>query len=391
MSFQTLHYSDRSCICYAPCLMEGTRWENLPEHIVVRIFSFLRLSERSTASQTCKHWREFFNSPVLWQTFQFKFDDSKEFKYGKCLENHGQYLRKVEIHCQQEEKINRESACTLIRKLSAMKVRRLEKFTIKFLGENPLFYAGHEFIDCLRDLFDKPKSDSQVQIPLKSVDLCKLPIAYSDDLINLLAENNPDLESLNIQNASLICKVTSGCIENVVDKCRKLKSLALHHTSITEEIMLSLTEDNRAQLEHLSIDCRREEKFGKVITSDVWQKVRHEMPSLRVTLAFDCSCPMFKVDAILTPEVPVKDLRLEVMSRVVSQVYFAAVNYSETLERLSISTTRSEELEQALIYLVTKCHKLSELYVFQCCISPETKQKILEIRPQMKRFFIKTK
>lgn len=371
--------------------MEEIKWENLPEHIVVGIFSFLSLSERLTASLTCKPWRECFYSPVLWQTFQFRFLASREFKYSKCLENHGQYLRKVEIHCNQEDKINRESACTLIRKLSAMKVRRLEKFTVKFIGENPLFYAGHEFIDCLRDLFDKPKNDCEVQFPLKSVDLSRLPIAFSDDLINLLAENNPDLESLNIQNAALVCKVTSGCIENVVNKCRKLKCLALHHTSVTEEMMLSLTEDDRVQLEHLSIDCRREEKFGKDITSEIWENIRHKIPSLRVTLAFDCSCPMFKVDEILKPEVPVKNLRLEVMSRVVSQVYFAAVNYSETLERLSISTTSSQELEQALIYLVTNCRKLTELYVFQCYISHETKQKILELRPQIKKFFIKTK
>lgn len=371
--------------------MEGIKWRNLPEHIVVQIFSFLSLSERFTASATCRQWREHFNSPVLWQTFQFKFVDSTEFKYSKCLENHGQYLREVEIHCRQEHKINRECACTLIRKLSNMKVRRLEKITIKFLGENPLFYAGQEFIDCLRDLFDKPSMECQVQIALKSVDLSELPVAYSDDLINVLAENNPELESLNIQNAALICKVTSGCIENVVKRCRKLKSLAVHHTSVTEEIMLLLTEDDRAQLEHLSIECRREEKFGKDITSDVWVNVRRKMPSLRVTLAFDCSCPMFKVDEILKPEVPVKNLRLEVMSRVVSQVYFAAENYSETLERLSISTTNSEELEQALIYLVTKCHKLNELYVFQCCISQEAKLQIMEIRPQIKKVFIKTK
>lgn len=371
--------------------MAESNWENLPEHVVVGIFSFLSLSERATASLACKHWLECFNSPVLWQTFQFKFLDSKEFKYSECLENHGQYLRNVEIHCQQEDEINRDGACTLIRKLSNMKVRRLEKFTVKFVGENPLFYAGREFVDCLRDLFGKPKHDCDVQFHLKSVDLSKLPVAYSDDLINLLAENNPDLESLNIQNAALVCKVTSDCIENVVHKCRKLKHLALHHTSVTEEIMLSLTEDDRAHLDHLSIDCRREEKFGKDITSETWENVRQKIQSLRVTLAFDHSCPMFKVDAILKPEIPVKNLKLEVMSRVVSQVYFAADNYSETLERLSISTTGSQELEHALIYLVTKCRKLSELYVFQCYISQETKQKILELCPQMKKIFIKAK
>lgn len=371
--------------------MEELKWENLPEHIVVGIFSYLRLPDRLSASLACKQWRECFHSPVLWQTFLFKFIDSMEFKYGKFLENHGQYLKRVEIHCKQDEDINRESACTLIRMLSGIKVRRLEKFTVKFIGENPLFYAGHEFIDCLRDLFDKPKQNCEIFYTLKSVDLSKLPIAYSDNLINCLVENNPDIELLNIQNASLVCKVSSVCIENVVNRCRKLKSLAVHHTSVTEEILLLLAEEDRTALEHLSIDCRREEKFGKDITSETWELVTKKIPKLRVTLAFDTSCPMFKVDTILKPQIPVKNLRLEVMSRVVTQVYFAAMNYSETLERLSVSTTGSEELEQALLYLASKCQRLSELYVFQCYLSQETKQKIQELRPNMKKLFIKTR
>ncbi|PFX23353.1 hypothetical protein AWC38_SpisGene12113 [Stylophora pistillata] len=316
---------------------------------------------------------------------------AQEFKYTKCLENHGHYLRTVEIHCKQEDKINRESACTLILMLSGMKERRLERFTVKFLGENPLFYAGQEFIECLRVLFDKPSEDVKVLSTLKSVDLSKLPIAYSDNLINCLVENNRDLESLNIQNAALVCKVTSGCIENVLKRCRKIKSLALHHTSVTEEILLSLTEENRAPLSHLSIDCRREEKFGKDITSETWEVVRRKIPNLRVTLAFDTSCPMYKVDMILKPEVPVKNLRLEVMSEVIDQVYFAAMNYSKTLENLSISTTSSEELEKALLYLVTRCERLKELFVFQCYISQDTKQKILELRPQLQKYYIKSK
>ena len=368
----------------------GIEWEALPEHIVVQIFLYLSLSERLLASLSCKQWLQCFYSPALWKVGEFKFVDSGEFKYGKCVENYGQYFREVEIACKQEERINRDNACTMIRKLSALKVRRLEKFTFIFVGENPLFYAGHEVIDCLRDLFNRPKSGCQLKLSLKYVDLSKLPIAYSDDLLNILAENNPDLESLNIQNAGLICKVSPRCIQNVVSTCRKLKSLAIHHTSITEETMLLLTEHDRTQLEHLSIDCRREEKFGKDITSEVWSDVTRKIPSLRVTLAFDCSCPMFKVDTILKPEVPVKNLRLEVMSRVVSQVYFAATNYNETLERLTISTTCSEELERALIYLVTNCHKLRELCVFQCSLSQLTKQKILEIRPGMKKLYIKT-
>ena len=62
--------------------MDEKKWENLPDHIIVGILSFLGLSDRLTASLACKQWRECFGSPVLWHTFHFKFVDSKEFKYA---------------------------------------------------------------------------------------------------------------------------------------------------------------------------------------------------------------------------------------------------------------------------------------------------------------------
>ena len=383
--------SPKQSILACVASMEETKWQNIPEHIVVRILSYLKLSDRRNVALTCKRWWECFDSPVLWQTLKFEFLDSEEFKYTECLENHGEYLRNVYVHCSQADKTNRENACALIRKISNLKVRRLERITVKFTGENPLFYAGHEFIACLRELFEKPKDNCEVLFKLKSVDLSKLPVAYGDDLINCLVENNPALDDLNIQNASLVCNVTSACIQNVLRHCRQLRSLALHYTSVTEEILLSLTEEDRVHIEHLSIDCRREEKYVKDISSETWQEIRRKIPELRVTLAFDCSCPMFKVNEILKPEVPVKVLKLELMSRVVYQVYFAAENYYETLEMLSISTTSSRELEQALIHLATRCEALRELCVFQCSISQETADKLLRLRPGIKRLLVKTR
>lgn len=371
--------------------MEERNWATLPDHIIVTILLHLELSDRCRSARVCKSWRACFDYPVVWHSFKFVFHSSKDFEYDKCLENHGEYLKSVEIDCKQGEKANRENACQLIRKLGNLKVRRLQRLKIVFSGENPLFYAGQEFIQSLKDLFSSPKVDCSVTSGLKAVDLSKLPIAYGDDLLRCLAENSSDLESLNIQNGSLVCKVSPACISNIVHKCRKLKSLALHYTSVTENILLSLTEGDRLPLEHLSIDCRREEKYGKDISSKTWQELRTKIPCLRVTLAFDQSCPMFKVNAILKAEVPLWTLWLEVQARVVYQVYFAADSYSETLERMSISTTNSVELERALIHLASRCTKLRELYVFQCYVSKEIRDKILELCPGMKKYILKVR
>ena len=369
--------------------MRELKWVNLPHHIVVTVLSHLELTEKCAVARVCKSWRECFHSPTLWHSFRFVFHASNTFIYDNCLKNHGAYLRSVVVDCKQELTSNRRNACELIRKLGSLKARRLEHVKITFSGENPLFYAGHEFIQALTDLFSTPRPSSDALHGLKSVDLSKLPIAYGDDLLECLSDNNSDLEALNIQNRSLVCKVTSACVSHIVGRCRKLKFLALHFTSITEDIILALIEDDRVPLEHLSIDCRREEKYGKDISSETWQKLRSQIPRLRVTLAFDQSCPMFKVNAILKPEIPLWTLWLEVQASVVYQVYFAAENYSETLQKMSMSTTNSAALEQALIHLASRCKQLRELHVFQCYISKETRDTILGLCPQMEKFTLK--
>jgi F-box/leucine-rich repeat protein 8 len=268
---------------------------------------------------------------------------------------------------------------------------------VNFVGENPLFYAGQEFVECLQDLFGPVPTepeDNRVQVlsRIKSVDLSGIPVALNDALLLCLAEHNSEtLEYLNIQNASLVCKVTASCILKLVQKCRKLKSLATHYGNITEDILLTFIEEKRSPLNHLSVLCRREEKYGKDISSETWGTVRAKLPDLRVTLYFDLSCPMFKVNAILKPEIPVAYLRLLIQARVVQQVYFAIQYYSKTLEKVALSTTNSPELENALLHLSTVCSKLKEIHVFQCYISSETKEKILKILPNLKKYTLKTK
>ncbi|EDO37197.1 predicted protein [Nematostella vectensis] len=372
--------------------MEEKSWADLPDHIIVSVLSYLRLPQRSHVSLVCKSWHEAFCSPFLWHSFRFTFTASEDFKYQRCLDKLGQYFRRVEVCCDQAEDKNRQNACRAIEALAKLKKRRVEHISIRFIGENPLFYAGKEFIRSLKTLFGPVPEGTEAILGLKSVDLRKLSIAFEDDLFHCLVENNfKILEELNIQNASLVCKVTSGCILKLVQKCRKLICLATHYGSITEDILLAFTEDERSALQNLSILCRREEKYGLDISSKTWTVLKNKLPGLKVNLAFDSSCPMFKVNAILKPEIPVSDLRLEVQARLVCQVYFAAEHYSGTLETLSLSTTNSPELENALIHLVTACTYLRQLYVFQCYISQNAKTEILKRRPELKRYLLKTR
>lgn len=374
--------------------MASSSWGSLPDHIIASIFTHFNHSERCKLALVCKTWLDAFRSPSLWHAFRFDFISAEEYRYESFLKEHGHHLRDVKIRCDQEEKINRENACKLIHDLRHLPKRRIDGITVQFIGENPLFYVGHEFIQSLQEFFS-PLLDEEGQCKamsrLRRVDLSRVSVTFINDLFLCLAEHNSDtLEYLNIQNASLVCKVTADCILNLVQKCRKLKYLATYYGNINDEVLLAFAEEERSPLEHLSVLCRREEKYRLATQSQTWQTVIKKLPNLRVTLWFDYSCPMFKVDGILKPEIPVSCLKLLIQARVVQYVYFATQYYSKTLEKVAISTTNSPEFENALLHLVSACSKLTELHVFQCTISTNVRQEILQIRPELKRFTLKT-
>ena len=161
---------------------------------------------------------------------------------------------------------------------------------------------GQEFIDALCELFAPAQEGIQVVNSLVHVDLSDINVAFSGELLDLISENNPLLETLNIQNKVLICQVQSGDTLRFVERCRtrRLRELCIYiyNHSLSEEVLLALTADDRAALEHLSVYFRREDKFSRDIPADIWKKVTSKLPRLRVTLGFDHTCAQGKVSEV---------------------------------------------------------------------------------------------
>lgn len=304
-------------------------------------------------------------------------------KYIKCIEKHGQSLQSVYIELDQSVPENRQNACRVIRGLANLSIRRLKKLRVKFTGENPYFYAGKEFVEALGDLFKSPEPDTKVVKTLESVDLSGLTVAYDDSLFRLLYENHPNLQQLNIQNRQLVCKVSPTCILQLVQMCRKLTELAVFKCSLSEDVLKAFSEKDRTPLRLLSIKCRREEKYSKDISSEVWQSLATALPDLRVTLIFDHNCPLHLISEIMKPEIPVSVLRLETYTYIYDEVRHATNCYCDTLEKVVLQTPlsrNSPELNAALLEMAAKCTKLTALHVF-CVLEKETVEKILQLRP----------
>ena len=302
----------------------------------------------------------------------------------------GTQLREVDIELNQKNPLNRENACTVITSLARCEERRLQKIRVHFTTENPLFFQGMEFLYCLAELFGPPDPKIEMMHTLTSVDLSGLSITLDDILFNLLANHhNETLQSLNLQNSPLCCRVSPECILNLAKSCRKLTSLSMHYKSMSGELLEAFSEPNRAPLQVLSLACRREEKYHKAIPSSAWEKFVVKLPELRVYFYFDHTIERHRIPMILHPGIPVVELCLRTLTELNEEVALSAAYYSETLEHFVITTKGTKSLQQALLNLVEASNKLRELHCY-CALDDDTILRVKELRPQLEKYTLKT-
>jgi len=278
--------------------MESFGWNYIPHNILVDIFVLLSPSDRFRASLTCHSWNSCFHISCIWSKFLFRFLTEQDSNCLQCVEKFGIYMKTVYIELNQYYPFNRTNACQVLSAISRLPERRVQQLNIRFVGENPCLYAGQEFVVALFELFGPAHEDIHIVNSLLHVDLSDMNVAFTGELLDLLSENNPLLETLNIQNKVLICQVQSSDMLRFVERCRRLRELCIYNYSLSEDVLLALAADDRAALEHLSVYFRREDKFSRDMPSDVWKKLTAKLPCLRVTLGFDHTCPQFKVTEV---------------------------------------------------------------------------------------------
>lgn len=366
--------------------MEPDFWTSIPDHIIINVFRYLSLSDRYHASLVCKTWQQCFHSQYLWRKFIFNLNqDNAQFKnFSDCVVNHGHHFRDVTIQLFQKHVEKRKCAVDVINLLCKVNQSKLQKFAIFFTGENPLFYAGLEFVMALSTFFGPFAQELWPRQSLVEVNLSGLQADFDDSLIDQLSENHCDIEHLNLLNRMLVCKVSSDCILRLVKRCKKLRDLRLYHKGLSDEVLETLAEEGRKPIKYLAIGCRRELKYESDLSSEAWHKLVSACPEFRVSLHFDHTAPLTKVIDVLKPEIPLKQLRLETFTILIDEIKNVSSFYSDTLETLVVQTRGSYELGAALLDLAHCCKKLTCLKVY-CVLDKTVVDGILEELPNLKK------
>ncbi|XP_033109994.1 F-box/LRR-repeat protein 8-like isoform X2 [Anneissia japonica] len=367
----------------------GISWSTLPEHILVTIFSYLPISDRFHAAVVCKGWQDSFNSPYLWHSFKFSFIQPSDSIQLKFLEKYGRHLRHVEISCDQTQQENCSQSCQVLTHLARTNERRLESIAVHFIKENPLFFRGDLFLCSLAELFGPTDPKTDVVNTLKSVILARLAVTFEDVLLNLLADNHSTIHTLNIQNVSLTCSISSHCMLNFVEKCRQLQRLSCHYKSLSKDVFEALATPKRKPLKFLSIACTRENKYHMEIPESSWESLVQVSPDLVVNMKFDHTIEKHRIRRILCYVIPLTQLSMTTMTELHEEVQLAADFFHATLEKLVITTKGSPDLKRELLRLVSMSSNLKVLHCF-CALDPETISRIQVLRPQLTDTILRT-
>ncbi|UJR35174.1 hypothetical protein I4U23_027941 [Adineta vaga] len=416
-----------------PCLIN-----DLPELVLVHIFSFLTIDERQLIEETCKLWYNILRTSrrlafhCVVQLHALVEDVPMPTRLGRVLPRwtrltqniskptqsieprpYGyiqQYLKRfrndikyLSIDVEQHDISCRYVLCqllTLFAPEQCSQGRQIRTFSLRFISHNPLLMKSQDIIQALRNFFQYDASKNHRQ-SLLSCDLSGLTVSLDDDTILMLIKHNPCLRKLNLQDQSLVCILTPFCILQILDALKDLEDIWIDMISLSDEFILMLiAEDDEQQqpirkyssFKHLGVRIRREEKFSDEIDKSLWQKLHEKYPHLKMTLNFGLTTPLNRIRAYMKADLqlPVQTLIINTPIPLVDELCLAANSFAETLENVHICTsgqwvsmTRTPNFIKAVVYLAYRCIHLRTLYV-DVALDADAIEEICRLHPHLK-------
>eukprot|EP00918_Siedleckia_nematoides_P097396 GHVU01213528.1.p1 GENE.GHVU01213528.1~~GHVU01213528.1.p1 ORF type:complete len:141 (+),score=10.82 GHVU01213528.1:127-549(+) len=81
-------------------------WATLPSIIIVEILSYLSLSDKLSATSTCKRWRNCLFHPSLWRKVSFKVNNGNRKRTKHLADMCGKFVREVELQFRSQNASN---------------------------------------------------------------------------------------------------------------------------------------------------------------------------------------------------------------------------------------------------------------------------------------------
>ncbi|EPB67369.1 F-box domain protein [Ancylostoma ceylanicum] len=233
--------------------------DKLPDKVLQQIFSYLSPYQILQSGQVCKRWRAVACSPMLWKFVSFRPN------YGGIqVTNHDYFLHLIGTQFSELRIVELTTDLITPNVLYEManKCPRLQHLT---LGTYEKVEDEEEEVYETVNVFKL----KQFLPNLRVVNLWGVPF-ITDEHVDAISSNCAHLECLCVNYCT---KVNGSCLKLVLQRCRKLKSLFLAHTTLDNSTIKAI-EWEKTRIEELDVK-------GTELSSDTLISLLTRLPHLR--------------------------------------------------------------------------------------------------------------
>ncbi|CAM4775409.1 unnamed protein product [Rotaria magnacalcarata] len=384
-------------------------YSELPQIVLVEIFSYLKHNDLLAASSTCSSWRNVLYHPKLWSSVPYRclrlnlidrHNDIQSFRY--LTNNFLSITRYIEIRFDPTDiniiknilQILDTLSCTN-RQIKILIFRPTSTRCALAENEQPFIPLCDKIYHLLEQIVESNQAMEIISFGCWFESLFRI-----EEIVHVLAQK----QSQSIQQLHL-ASIKSSETHSIADiylssqsflPFSSLNTLSIDSTYFTNELLHCLVQQS-ASLKRLIVHVCEFRSDTQPIDETVWHSIASIMPNLRVAVHMLNAHETFrKYSRVLRPGMPLSHLRMYFCSSLnVDLLCYLSVHYRSTLECLDVIDSVTEPAlryhnlfraePDPLVLLAWQCKKLTSLTILGYEVLEVNLLAIAKLRPQLRR------
>ncbi|XP_059153085.1 F-box only protein 39-like [Physella acuta] len=407
-------------------VMGGTTqpdWSQLPNEILLHVFSYLSNSDKYHAALTCKSWLRPLSVPTLWQSGDFVFDDKSDEKAIRFVEIAGKTLRHIKAECKKLENLqlvleyrpsSSEKMYLFLASLLNSENHQLLTFRLKNMNSLETYCGGAERMP-LSEVTKLLKRFLKAQRQLRVLDLSNseksVRFCFEDDSITvrqgmklLIAAGKHCATTLHTLAIARLVSLKSSFhnsmsylpqFRNAISGFSKLSELDLSYGYLEDDLLLSLAANTNTSLKVITVRADEIPKLESRITPLAWEKLTAACPELKAIFHIKHKYESYSQDPtlILTPSMPLYQVKWKAGDAIAIEnlekfFQHVAQNFQNTLHHLHVKSGVRPDTErfELVFKSLQACKNLETLSLcLKSCKSGDVEMYMLAIKDVMTR------